>query len=128
MNPSMQFGNASPLLGGKSPLEQVMAQSGQGQSAMNQITPNSPNFDPNTQPPMPPQGAGSAMPPMGAPQGQPPSPLGNSEAETIINALTTRLKALTKLEQSGGVSAPAGPKMAVPQPQMTPPPPFGNMA
>lgn len=91
----MQFGTGSPLLGGKSPLEQVMAQSGQGQSAMNQVTPNAATFNPNTQPAQPvptPQPS-----PMGAaPQPQQMQTMGNSESQIIIKALTEHLKQLDK--------------------------------
>jgi hypothetical protein len=108
MDPQASFGNASPLLGGQSPLQTVMAQRGAGQSVLNQVTPNSPNFNPMTQPASPP--TGSAMPPQaGAPVPTPvPTPtmpqstgmpVPDSESQLIIRALSQRLKDLTKLGQ-----------------------------
>ena len=103
MQPS--FGSGSPLLGGTSPLAQVMAQGG---SPMNQQSPASAGFQPFMQPPTPPTSAGTPQISAPQPQGQPlpPEMAGVSglpaetpESQLIIKALSERLRQLGKMGQ-----------------------------
>jgi hypothetical protein len=92
----------SAMLGGQSPIQQVLAQGG---PAMSQQSPASAGFNPAMVPPAPIQGQSGGMPPMG---GAPPIPGASTgtpgaglppqtpEANLIIQALNDRLKSLSK--------------------------------
>lgn len=114
MNPS--FGSGSALLGGTSPLQQVMAQGG---PALNQQSPASAGFNPSMVPPAPP--TSSAMPQISSPQPQeqalPPEmgqlPITKSDTEIILAALTEKLKSESKIKEAQSLP-PKQPSLSVP--------------
>lgn len=70
--------------------------------ATSAVTAGAPTFDPTTQPAQPPTGQVPAMPPVGgtpaASLPQPAIPFESPEAKMIVGSLSTRLKALSKLQ------------------------------
>jgi len=104
----MNFGSGEALLGGSSPLQQVFEQyQSQGGGQIAAQTPNSAGFNPSVPQQLQGQpGAPAPTPPMG---GQPPVPTPvptpgqpmpqGTEADLILEALNTRLKHNSKMEE-----------------------------
>jgi len=100
MNPSLQFGSGSPLLGGSSPINEAIARRATGDvGATAQVGGGSPIAQP--MPGAMPQGSAipQGMPPI---PGQ-PLPQGPSDSEIILNALSARLKSDSKIKEAQAI-------------------------
>jgi len=89
MQPNLNMGS----LAGGDPLEAAIQARGGGQTGLNQQSPSAPGYEP-TLPPTVPQGQMNM--PQGQMQGKPPT----SESEIILKAMSQRLSAISKSEQS----------------------------
>lgn len=99
------MGNFGSAIGGGDPIQEAMSRRGMGVGVTQQVSPASPNFD---QQATPVSGVGQAPSPV--PQGTPLStgtsqglPPGSFEAETIVKALDSRLKTLSKIDEAKNV-------------------------
>jgi hypothetical protein len=100
------FGSA---IGGGSAIAEAMSRRGMGGGATNQVSPASATFDPSTQPS--PQATNSVAATPAAGGGSTPSagvPAGSFEAETIIKALDSRLKSLSKIDEAKSIPQKLG--------------------
>lgn len=107
MNNPGSFGAA---IGGGDAIQQAMQRRGMGVGVTQQVSPASPNFDQSAAPV-----SGAGQSPMPAvPQGSPPStgsqglPAGSFEADTIIKALDSRLKTLSKIDEAKNIPQKLG--------------------
>lgn len=104
MNPTNESGNFGSVLGNGTALGRALSQrqgGGEGVSPLSQVSPSIDTGQEGAQP-TPPTGNPSMSVPQGAaPQATMPSgaPVGGSETELIIKALSSRLSSLSKLEQ-----------------------------
>jgi len=102
MEPQASSGSFGSVLGGGSALSRALASrqgGGQGVAPLSQVSPSVSTGE--GMPPAPPTGSGmpQGMPQSsGAPQ-TPGMPVGSSESELIIKALSNRLSSLSKIEQ-----------------------------
>lgn len=100
MNISGSFGHAA---GGGLPVDLTMPAQGSQGSPLNQVTPTSPNFDPNLVPMAPSQAApppqAPGMPPGVVPQATQSPPMADPQEKIIVMALTKQLERLDKRKQ-----------------------------
>lgn len=101
----MDFGSASPQVGGTDALNQAVARRQTGEAgATSQVTPAAPTYDPATQTPPMPMSSGGGMPTAsaataGAPAPATPAmPVDPAELKMIVGSLSNRLKAISKLQ------------------------------
>ena len=93
-------GSFGAATGGMSPelSEAIQRRAGGNQGGTTaQVTQGAPTFDPTTQMPQ----SATSMSPLGLPPQQ-GTPQGDMESKIIVNALNSRLKSLSKVQESGG--------------------------